>query len=560
MSAPDRSPTDRGSPDQSLSDYVPTDHIPTDHRVTDRRGTDEPEGWRRLHPLTPFLRSTQLLYALVIGGFASLSAGVEVWILIAAAAAVGLTINLLLYRHYRYRLAREELLIEHGILFRKRRVIPRSRIQNVDLRAGLLQRVLGTTSARIETAGGQSTEAALQFVSREEGDRLRQALVETAPLEPAGRAPAIVAGEEGEAVAASAAPLAAPREARDTAADFEERRVSVLDLIIAGATANRAGLLVGALLGGNLFLDVVPTEWILGRVLPAELMQPDAAAESLFRAAQRDLGAFLLGAFVLALFFALAGWGASVAASLVRYFDFTFARHGGELRVSYGLFTRRERGFRRSRVQNVQVEEPILRRWLNLASLTVQTAGYGPGVKTEERVETLTPITRRDQIGLYLSALYPDFDWRAVEWRPSHPRSRRRLFIRRALVVVALAVALAALVDVRWLILLVGLVPAWLLAAAHYRQLGHAREGSYVLVREGLWTRRTHIIPVRKIQALHLRQSPFQRRLHLGTLSIETAGLPFELRPPRSLDLGIDYGRSLMDGLALEVTATGLTF
>lgn len=555
MSAPDQSPPDRSTPDQR-----PPDHGAPDHRITDHRITDGPEAWRRLHPLTPLLRSTQLLYALAIGGFASLSAGVAVLILIVAAAAVGLAINLLHYRHYRYRLTRYELLIEHGILFRKRRVIPRSRIQNVDLRAGLLQRILGTTSARIETAGGQSTEAALQYVSREEGIHLRRALVESAPLEVAPAAPGIAMGEELEAAAVSAAPVPLPRQRDDAATDFEERRVGVLDLVIAGATANRAGLLLGALLGGDLFFDILPTEWILGRVLPPELLEPNAAAESLYRAAERDLSAFLLGLFVLAAFFAVAGWGASVAASLIRFFDFVFARHGDELRVSYGLFTRRERGFRRSRVQNVQVEESILRRWLNLASLTVQTAGYGPSAKRDERVETLTPITRRDQIGRYLSAVYPDFDWEAVEWRPSHPRSRRRLFARRALVVVTLAVGLGALVDVGWLVLLFGLIPAWLLASAHYRQLGHARVGSYVLVREGLWTRRTYIIPVRKIQALHLRQTPFQRRLSLGTLSIETAGLPFELHPARSLDLGLDYGRSLMDRLAVEVTATGLTF
>ena len=333
-----------------------------------------------------------------------------------------------------------------------------------------------------------------------------------------------------------------------------------LDLIIAGATSNRAGVLLGALLGGDLFLDILPTDWILARALPPELMQPDAAAQSLYQAAQRNLSAFFLGIFMLAVFFALAGWATSIAASLVRYFDFNLEGHAGELRVSYGMFTRREKGFRRSRVQNVQVEESILRRWLGLAALTVQTAGYGPSVKADERVETLTPIARRSEIPDYLKAVYPDFDWEGVEWRPSHPRARRRLFMRRALVVLAVTIALTILLDPAWLVLSLGLIPAWLLAAAHYRHLGHARLGPYLLVREGLWTRRTHIIPVKKIQALHLRQSPFQRYLGLGTLSIETAGHPFDLHPPRTIDLGVGYSRSIMDGLVAEVTATGLTF
>jgi len=510
--------------------------------------------WRRLHPLTPLIRSTQLLYALVIGAFAGLSAGYLVFILLFVGAAVGISLQVVAYLHYRYRLTPDELLIVHGILFRKERVIPRSRIQNVDLRSGIVQRIVGTTSARIETAGGQGTEASLHVVSREEGVRLRQLLVEAPPQRAATVAPAsdaaAVAALEGEATVAPPSPQS----------PAVEHRVGVLDLVIAGATANRAGLLVGALLGGDIFLDIAPTDWILRRVLPPELLEPGAAAESLYRTAQQSVSTFLLGVFLLAIFFILAGWAVSVAASVVRYFDFCLKEHPGELEVSYGLFTRREKGFRRSRVQNVQIEEPILRRWLRLASLSVRTAGYGPGVKQEDREETLTPIARHDEITRYMAAVYPDLDWESVQWRRSHPRARRRLFLRRAAAVLAVTLPLAAFVDPVWLSLLVGLIPAWLLAAAHYRHLGHARVGPYLLVREGFWTRRTHIIPIKKIQALHLKQTPFQRRLHLATLSVETAGNPLDLRAPRTLDLGLEYGESMLEGLATEVSATGLTF
>jgi putative membrane protein len=208
----------------------------------------------------------------------------------------------------------------------------------------------------------------------------------------------------------------------------------------------------------------------------------------------------------------------------------------------------------------VQIEEPILRRWLNLASLKVQTAGYGPGLKADERMETLSPIIRTGELNDYLHAVYPDLEWDDVEWRPSHPRARRRLFIRRAFIVIAASIVLAVLTSPEAFLLLTALIPAWLLAHAHYRHLGHARAGSYVLVREGLWNRRTYIVPIRKIQALHLKQTPFQRRLGLGTLNMETAGNPMELHAPRSIDLGLDYGLELMNGLGAEVTATGLTF
>lgn len=534
-------------------------------------------GWRRLHPLTPLLRSVQFLYALALGAFAAwVSAGARLVIPLALLAAAGAALSIIAYLRFRYRLTDENLVITHGILVRRRRVIPRSRIQNVDLRAGLLQQVLGTTTARIETAGGRGTEALLHVVSRAEGSQLRRVLVESRQrrASPAGFPPE---DREDHARVEEPAPLPGDTDDTDAAPDRAaivgdrlagERargpgsvyRVGLIDLVIAGATSNRAGVLVGALLGGDYMFDFMPTDWLLRRFLPPELIEPGAAVDSLVETASHDVGAFITVLLVLGIAFAVAGWGLSVAASVARFFDFSLAWHGDELQVSYGLFTRQEKSLRRARIQNVQVEEPILRRWLGLASLRLQTAGYGPGVKASERVETLAPILRRSELGDYLSAVLPGLQWDSIEWRPSHPRSRRRMFLRRALVV-AVATGVTVLnMGIPGLFLLLGLALAWILARAHYRHLGHARAGDYVLLREGLWTRRTFIVPIRRIQALHLRQSPFQRRLGLGTLSIDTAGNPYEWHGPRGIDLGRDYGAEWMEGLATQVAATGITF
>jgi putative membrane protein len=502
------------------------------------------DGWQRLHPLTPLLRAVQLLYAVILGVIASqtgIGATVVVIFVFTVTFAAWITVS---YLRFRYRITDDSLIIAHGVLFRRRRIIPRSRIQNVDLRAGLFQQLFKVTSARIETAGGEATEATLHVVSRDEGVRLRARLVGLAHEAP----PVVVATTPGEAPA------------QPTAAESAVHHVSPLQLAIAGATSNRAGFLVGVLFGGDYLFDFMPTDRILGPFLPPEYLESGQAVESLVQTAQQDMQAFLTGLFVLGIIFGVAGWGVSVLASVMRYFDFTLRQYGNELQVGYGLFTRREKGFRRSRVQNVQIEEPILRRWLNLASLRVQTAGYGPGLKADERMETLSPIIRTGKLNDYLHSVYPEFDWDGVEWRPSHPRARRRLFIRRAFVVIAASVVLAILTTPDAYLLLIALVPAWFLAHAHYRHLGHARAGSYVLVREGLWNRRTYVVPIRKIQALHLRQTPFQRRLGLGTLNIETAGNPIEWHAPRSIDLGTGYGMEMMDQLATEVTGTGLTF
>lgn len=501
------------------------------------------DGWQRLHPLTPLLRSVQLLYAVIAGVIASqtgVGATVVVIFIFTVAFAAWITIS---YLRFRYRITEDSLIIKHGVLFRRRRIIPRSRIQNVDLRAGIFQQLFKVSTARIETAGGEASEATLQVVSRDEGVRLRARLVGLA--------------HERAPVVAPTTPDEAPV---PPAAESAVHHVSPLKLAIAGATSNRAGFLVGVLFGGDYLFNFMPTDRILGRFLPPEYLESGQAVESLVQTAQQDMQAFITGLFVLGIIFGVAGWGVSILASVIRYFDFTLRQYGDELQVGYGLLTRREKGLRRSRIQNVQIEEPILRRWLKLASLKVQTAGYGPGLKADERMETLSPILRTGELNDYLHSAYPALDWDGVEWRPSHPRARRRLFIRRAFVVIVASIALGVLYSPAGFLTLIALVPAWFLAHAHYRHLGHARAGAYVLTREGLWTRRTYIVPVRKIQALYLRQTPFQRRLGIATLTIETAGNPMELHAPRSIDLGLGYGLELMNGLGAEVTATGLTF
>jgi putative membrane protein len=495
-----------------------------------------------------------LLYAFVIGALAAQFGGPTVPILVIAIALIAAWITIG-YLRYRYKVTDESIIIHHGVLFRQRRVVPRSRIQNIDLRAGLVQQVLSVVTARVETAGGQGTEALLHVVSRREGERLRETLM-ASPV----RSSSLGSADAGEGADAEAAMIDDGLLGRTAPPIAVIRRVPLLDLVIAGATSNRAGLLVAVLLGGDYFLDFMPTDWLLERLIPPEFMVPETAATSLIQTAQHDTTAFIVGAFALILFFGIAGWGLSIVASVVRFFDFTLAGSDDELRVTYGLFTRREKGFRRNRVQNVQIEQPILRRWLGLASLRVQTAGYGPGVKADERVETLTPITRTGEIGSYLSAIFTDFDWEGVDWQPSHPKARRRFFVRRALVVLLATGLAVTFFDPRFLFLLLALIPAWFLAAAHYRHLGHARSNSYVLTREGLWTQRTYIVPIPKIQALHLKQTPFQRRLGLGTVAIETAGNPYDWHEARSIDLSREYGLELIASLATQVKMTGLVF
>jgi putative membrane protein len=446
----------------------------------------------RLHPLTLVFEAlrvgrTFLLPALVGGASAARDDFGRMfgWFLafLTIPALIGAVAK---YVSFRYRLNPDEFVLDSGVLSRSRRVIPLSRIQNIDLQQGALQRLCGVAELRVETAGGNQTEAVLTVLSVPAAEALRAELL-------------------------ARRRAAEPTEIASEPETTRLARLGVGELALAGATANEVGL-VAALLGGafNLVLQ-----------LPIPLPEPDLDLEPMLP--ESPALALAVGIAVLVLVFLVLGWIFSVVSAVVRYYGFTLERTEKELRKQYGLLTRRQAFVPLRRIQTVRVEESLLRRKLERATLTIETAGSAPGERQRGGAEAFVPLTRcRDVAGL-IAALFPDFDYDALEFHPVHPRSRRRGFIRYAVPIILAAAVLALVRGTDWL-WLVGLLPlAWLAAHLQYRHRAYALAPGYVIARSGFLNRITWVVPEWKIQTLHVAQTPFQRRHGLASLIVDTA-------------------------------------
>ena len=144
-----------------------------------------------LHPrITTVWRLSGTLSALLI---ASLSGFVEARILVPAdirllvpgfltglLAIGGLALALiwpgLSYRHWRWKVETDRVLIHKGVIWRSRSLIPRVRVQHVDTRTSPLQRWFGLSSLIIFTAGTRGADAEIPGLSSEEAESLREEL------------------------------------------------------------------------------------------------------------------------------------------------------------------------------------------------------------------------------------------------------------------------------------------------------------------------------------------------------------------------------------------------
>jgi hypothetical protein len=81
------------------------------------------------------------------------------------------------YRHWSWELDETELIIDRGVVFKLTRIIPRVRVQHVDLSSGPVDRLFNLRQLSIYTAGTREADASVPGLTAERAEELRQALI-----------------------------------------------------------------------------------------------------------------------------------------------------------------------------------------------------------------------------------------------------------------------------------------------------------------------------------------------------------------------------------------------
>ncbi len=420
-------------------------------------------------------------------------------------------IAVLSWRRFTYEMLPGEIIIEQGILGRKRRVIPFDRVQDVAIERPLLARLIGTARIRIETGGSAADEGKLDMVSIDEAQRLRDTIRGRQERRPAGDQ--AIEGPAEEVIFAMELP-----------------RILLFGLL------NFSLLFIAIAFGALQYLDDVGLFDMESWIDEAGIGNEQAVE------AAGTLGPGGLAMVVLLV--VLLGFVTGVARTLARDFGFRLSTSAAGLRRRRGLFTLSEVLIPARRTQAARLDRRWLSGWLGFSSLSFQTLG---AEQKEGGVQVAAPFARADEIDRVLAAL--DFP-RPPERLPH--RTPRRALLRRCAPWLVLTPLLTLLGLIRPELSLAAAVPL-LVALGQALAWSKARYGfmaEALVVRSGLIRRRVWVIPYDKLQTLSVTRGPVQRLLGLATLTIDTAGAP-ALSPPEIPDLFADdaeaIARTLLD-------------
>jgi putative membrane protein len=485
-----------------------------------------------LHPLTLVVVGFNAIRNLLIPAVIVLATGSQASLGVMLLFFLGLNLLQAFIRYFTftYRVEAGELTTRQGLLERRERRIPLTRVQDLRLEQGLIHRLLGVVELQVETAGGQGTEASLSVLSRPEAERLRQAVFEqVAELTRHGVSGAIPAEAAPEVI----------------------RKLGPRDLVLAGLTSNRATSALVIVLAGWQFLDDFLPQATYKRVVETLASR---LTEWLNQGDQANWLA--IGAIAVALI--AAGLAVSVVGSLVLFHGFTLTRRGEDLNRSYGLLTRRSSSLPRRRIQLLQIQENWLRRLFRLATLRVDTAGSAPGQEQgREGRDVLLPVLRRDEVEPLLPVLFPDLDAAAPSWNDVSRCAIRRGTLKGAVVLVLLT-GINWVGDrhfwALWPMLLLPVI--YLINLLNYKHLGYALSDRFFWTRRGWLSRNTHVVPVRNAQTIVIRQTPFDRRFGVATLFVDTAGQTQTGSGPQLRNVPLEQAEQTARALAIRAART----
>ncbi|MBS9334658.1 PH domain-containing protein [Fructobacillus sp. M1-13] len=235
----------------------------------------------------------------------------------------------------------------------------------------------------------------------------------------------------------------------------------------------------------------------------------------------------------------------NIIKTILLYYGFTLKNEGRYLQIHRGFFETRSLSLAKSRIQSLQIEQNLWRRFLKMATVRLRIITDKNGDdEVAKRLPTLLPLIKEKRVAKTVNSFLPDLlpKERVVIRSKGYYQSLIMARNASCLLLIPLAVLLY-FVDNPFSFLFVLLVLLVAFAAGFYKGrvtgVTQVLDGQVLVLQTArFFTKKTNYIPIKAIQSLSLRQSLWlsirNKRAHVtvlvrsdnGISAIETRYLP----------------------------------
>lgn len=384
---------------------------------------------------------------------------------------------------------KREFVLQKGVFSSDVINVPFSKIQQVNFKRNLLQRLIGVYSIVIETAGSQQKEVEIKALYQDKANELSEQLMS---LKQAEHAEEMVEEEETPA--------------SYTRTPEWQFKVEISTLIKLGLTSN---YLRGVALIIT-FYFTLREQFMLEDTLPVEL--PD----------QSFIGT---GSLVFIMLLLVIGMFITVAETVIKYYDLNLKKFKDALQVEMGLRTNTKVSLKENRVQLFQVVTNPIQRWLGLYQLKLSLASSENALeKSQIKIPGLPSEIIKE---------IKDFFFK-TEVAEKHVLLPHKVYllrkISRGMIPVILGLGLAYLYrEMVSFAFMGGMLSIYFLGISvynyfYYKSLKLSVSDEFLVKHSGIWNQKQQYIEMYRLQSVSIKQPIWYKRRGLVNLVFHSAG------------------------------------
>lgn len=500
--------------------------------------------------------------------------GIIIGCIVLAAACI-VVYQVVSYKYLYFTLGSDEFSLYRGIISKKRVHVPYRRIQSVDQRASLLQRVFGVCTVLVDTAGGSANKAVtIPYLTKQQAEWLRAELFARKRGALAGTSSQMAFGQ----AAAPGSPVAArPRAAEGNVLDAGAAVWSEFGGVFGGAEldtgyvsyeyglSNKELLLAGLSGNTSFFIAIAGVIGAVSQIVPVLIGMFPRAGEDMVESVAAQMAGGFAGSFIAmialaVLAAALVLWLVSALGTCISYGGFKARRRGSRIEVERGLLQHVFQGVDVERVQSVTIEQTLIRRLMGYCRIVVgkidaASDGDEAAQSPVSQGVVVHPFVKMSRVPEILAGLVPEYADVPRQAIPVAPVALRRALLRRCLWmgagfylvlgtaacqvgmalagtsalasafgilpsdVAALRLAADVVFAIMYALALIIIVIDAVGAVLWSRESSFAYNERFMQVTNGGLTRTSVSFPRKKIQFGDVRTNPFQRAA--GTATVE---------------------------------------
>ncbi len=403
-----------------------------------------------------------------------------------ATAVITLTISIINFFVTYFYIKDDELILHTGVFQKKKTAIPFDRIQSVNFEQNIFHTLFNVVKINIDSAGSDKNEFEFHAIDKTIALSLRDTLME-------GQSERIVLQENLET---------------DTnrVNDVKIFSLSITDLLKAGFTENHIKS------GGVIIFFFF---WIYSNLQEAGV-EVDEYSDNIDVEA---IGGSLLG--LLIFLFLVVSVGISLFKTVIKNFNLSLYKSQDRFKIHHGLLTRRETAAKYHKIQYLTWSDNLLKKIIGFYNLYIHQAASNQ-LKLKQNI--FIPGVQTHHIEMVADELYGSEHLENMELKNIDPR----YFYRMAVIYLLLGGALSFVlyyfsspVLILYVVIVLGFLMLNRFLGYHKKKYGYNTEMLHI--KGGIYGDKNTIMPLYKIQATEIRQSPYQWRNHLCSVVLYTA-------------------------------------